>query len=249
MSFADLVTTMIVEADSKPLWDYFQGVVDLNRLIKILLDTAHSVRTRSWYTQSLRVVQVPITRYPFEVNMHDDAVLKLWKGHGGIEGPRADMDAQWNKRLIEPMKVLFDRYKPKDVSITSTDGQATISGSAPPHSACALLAHIANSADASPYSYIGLSSKHTCYACYVFFSAYNRSDPKLPFDIQGIKLEFYIPFVFPAFSDNTFNDAVRRRMSTMVENDLRAVWDECHIDWETYATWSDDNDEEDVFSA
>ena len=97
MSVADLVNTVIVGADSKALWVYFKGVVDLHRLIKILLDTAYSARTRSWYTQSLRVVQAPNTRYPFEVNMHDDAVLKLWKDHRGIEGPRADMDAQWNK--------------------------------------------------------------------------------------------------------------------------------------------------------
>ena len=249
MSVADLANTVIVGADSKALWVYFKGVVDLHRLIKILLDTAYSARTRSWYTQSLRVVQAPNTRYPFEINMHDDAVLKLWKDHRGIEGPRADLDAQWNQRLVEEMKVLFDRYKPKDVSITTTNGQTIISGSARPHSACALLAHIANLADASPYSYIGLSSKHTCYACYAFFNAYNLSDPKLPFDIEGIELEFYIPFVFPAFSDNEFNDAVRRRMSTMVGNDLWAVWDECHIDWETYAAWSDDDDEEGVFSA
>ena len=236
---------MIVEADSKPLWDYFQGVVDLNRLIKILLDTAHSAATRSWYTQSLRVVQVPITRYPFLVNMHDDAVLNLWKEHEGVESPRANMDAQWNKRLVEPMKALFDRYKPKDVSITSTDGQTIISGSAQPHSACALLAFIANLEDASPYPYIGLSCKHPCYAFYAFFSAYNRSDPKLPFYIQEIELGFYIPFVFPAFFDSKFNNAVRRRMITMVGNDLLAVWDGCRRDWERYAIKSDDDDDDD----
>ncbi|ETW76740.1 hypothetical protein HETIRDRAFT_455213 [Heterobasidion irregulare TC 32-1] len=42
---------------------------------------------------------------PFEVNMHDDAVLSLWKEHKGVERPRADLDAQWDRRIIKPMQV------------------------------------------------------------------------------------------------------------------------------------------------
>ncbi|ETW76749.1 hypothetical protein HETIRDRAFT_106153 [Heterobasidion irregulare TC 32-1] len=174
-------------ADSTLLRRYFKGVVGFHHLIKNLLDTAYSARTRSWYTQSLRVVQAPNARYPFEVNMHDDAVLKLLKKHKGIEGPRADLNAQQNKRLVEPMKVLFDRHNPKDVSIKSTDGQTIISGLARPHSARALLAFIANSADASPYSYIGLSCKRTCYA---FFRAYNRPGPNRLSTFKGLKWNF-----------------------------------------------------------
>ena len=141
------------------------AVVALHRSIKVLLDDARSVKTRSWFTQPLRVVQVPNPRLPFEVNMHDDAVLSLWKEHRGVERPGADLDAQWDRRIIKPMQYVLENETPEEVSSTFADGKMTLTASARPHSACALLAYLANLADANPYPYVGLSCKYPCYAC------------------------------------------------------------------------------------
>ena len=221
------------------VWLYLGDVLDLQTPIETLLDTARSAITRSWFTQSLRVIQVPNAPLPFEVDMHDDAVLRLWKDHKGIENPDADLDAQWNSHIIDPILDMVDSSKRENVSIVSTGGRVILSASVRPHSGCALVVYLANSADASPFSYIGLSCKHPCYACYMFLSAYNQSNPRVPFYTLGPKSEFFIPFAFPTFSDHDLNDTVRRRLGTMVEDDLWIVWDECRTDWFDYG-WTDD---------
>ena len=110
-------------------------VVGLHSPIKVLLDAARSGKTRSWLTQPLRVVQVPNPRLPFEVNMHDDAVLSLWKEHRGVERPGADLDAQWDRRITKPMQYVLENETPDEVSSTFADGKMTLTASARPHSA------------------------------------------------------------------------------------------------------------------
>ncbi|ETW76744.1 hypothetical protein HETIRDRAFT_446565 [Heterobasidion irregulare TC 32-1] len=171
------------------VWLYLDDVLDLQPPIEVLLDTARSAITRSWFTQSLRVIQVPNAHLPFEVDMHD-AVLRLWKDHKGIENPDADLDAQWNSHIIDPILDMVDSSKWENVSIVSTGGRVILSASVRPHSVCALVVHLANSADASPFSYIGLSFNHPCYACYMFLSAYNQSNSRVPFYTLGPKSGF-----------------------------------------------------------
>ncbi|ETW76747.1 hypothetical protein HETIRDRAFT_106151 [Heterobasidion irregulare TC 32-1] len=168
--------------------------IAFHRPIQALLDIARSTATRSMFTQPLRVVQIPSTRLPFRVDMRDNYVMSLWKEHKGMESFREDLDAQWNQCIIDNMQCMLDTHK-KDVTNISTDGGMILSALTRPHSACALLAYLANLADASPYPYIGLSCEHPCYACYAFFSAYNRADPKLPFYIQSPRYQFYIPLL------------------------------------------------------
>ena len=142
---------------STRIWVYLSGVVALHRPIQVLLDTARSTATRSIFTQPLRVVQVPSTRLPFRVDMRDNYVMSLWKEHKGLESCRADLDAQWNQRIIGEMQYMLDKHKPKHVTNISTDGGMILSALTRPHSACALLVYLANLADTSPYPYIGLS--------------------------------------------------------------------------------------------
>lgn len=176
--------------------------------------------------------------------MHDDAVLSLWKEHRGVERPGADLDAQWDRRIIKPMQYVLENETPDEVSSTFADGKMTLTASARPHSACALLAYLANLADANPYPYVGLSCKYPCYACWTFFSAYKQSGSTLPLHMRGPMLNFYIPFAFPAFSDHEFNNTVRRQMSTLLEDDLWQVWDDWQNGWYDYGAKARQNDVE-----
>ena len=177
--------------------------------------------------------------------------MSLWKEHKGLESCRADLDAQWNQRIIGEMQYMLDKHKPKDVTNISTDGGTILSALTRPHSACALLAYLANLADTSPYPYISLSCKHPCYACYAFFIAYNRADPQLPFYIQSPRYQFYIPFAFPAFSDHDLHNAVRLQMNTVVKDDLWAIWDEWQDYWRSFNLdpEEDDADDDDPWKA
>lgn len=236
---------LVKNVSTRFVWVYLNEILDLQPPIKVLLDTARSALARSWFTQSLRVIQVPNAHLPFEVNMHDDAVLRLWKDHKGVESLDADLDAQWERRIVDPIVKATKKSKRGDVSIVSTGGRVILSASVRPHSVCALIAYVANLADASPFSYIGLSCKHPCYACYMFMSAYNQPDPRVPFYTLGPESEHFIPFAFPAFSDHDFNDTVRRRLGTMAEDDLWIAWDECRRKWYHYSPLTDAADTDD----
>lgn len=232
----------IVGEDPELLSDYLTDIHKLHRSINTLTHATSSVRYKQWFLLPIRVIQVPGTRLPFEVDMHDNAMLQLWREHGGIKGDDEDLDKQWETAMVQPMLEMLAR-KSRDVSVKVVDGQTILSSQTYVHGECALVAHFANNhPEASPYPYIGLSTKYSCYPCHVFFTAYRRSSPKLDLYTRDVEAEAYTPFAFPELVDQALNTEVRRQMTTYAEAMLEAMWAQSKHEWEVFHDSDDDDD-------